>query len=647
MPAGLGRWGGRLLACLLLAWATMTARAEEIRSYEAVLVGSADGTLTVEERIDYDFGDLHRHGIYRDIPSTVPGALGARRRLNISRIHIEQDGEAVTWTTESVYGDAGPMLRMRVGDPKRRISGRHTYTLRYEVTDALLPAGNRDAFRWNAVGTGWSIPIRSAKVRLALPTELRDHPGLESRFFTGPWGSTQHNGEARWNPSDGVYTVVAGPLGPHEGVTVEVSFPAGAIAATAHPSPPSALWQALPRLWGWPVMLIGLGLAWRHWDRVGRDPRSGPVVVRYQPPEGLEAAEAGLLIDQSLNHSDLAGTVIELARDGWIRVEHPESTGIIQKMLGRSRVTLERLRPRDEWRDLPPYKQYLLESFFCEGDRFAPGGVEEASVVRKRNHWLEKARARVHERGVEHGLFPQNPAKIRTRYMIGAGFLALLLVGLALWRSDLPPETRFLALASMGLAGIIAGVALGVFRRGSGVSIRPLFPLAIVVAIVGQLTPFSPSLFHVALPGWGAILFDPLVPMAVLALGLLAFAWQMPRRTRRGARVQSDLLGFREFVKRAEEPRLRTLIAQDSGYFERTLPYAAVFGFVAEWASRFEGLAALPVWYQGDGFHHLGQDLNRLSSSGVASSPPSKSGGSSGGGGFSGGGGGGGGGGSW
>ncbi len=34
-----------------------------VRDYQAILVASADGTLLVEERIEYDFGDLQRHGI--------------------------------------------------------------------------------------------------------------------------------------------------------------------------------------------------------------------------------------------------------------------------------------------------------------------------------------------------------------------------------------------------------------------------------------------------------------------------------------------------------------------------------------------------------------------------------------------------------
>ncbi|MCG6859928.1 MAG: DUF2207 domain-containing protein [Chromatiaceae bacterium] len=647
MPDGRGRWAKWLLWLLVLAGSATATYAEEIRDYQVDLTASAEGTLLVQERIDYDFGGVQRHGIYRDIPNTVPAPWGGRRRLDISEISIEQDGEAAVSAEESVHGDAGPMLRLRVGDPGHTISGRHAYILSYQVADALLPAGKRDAFRWNAIGTGWDVPIRAARIRLNLPTALRGRDDLEPRFFTGPWGSTGRSGRSEWNPAEGVYSVATGPLAPHEGVTLEVSFPAGAIPATAHPSGVELFRLALPHLWAWPVMLLGLGLAWRHWNRIGRDPGTGPVVVRYQPPNGLEAAEAGLLIDQSLDKADLTGAVIELARDGWIKIEHPNEGGLIQKLIKRSRVTLERLRPRDEWDKLPPYKRYLLESFFCRGDRFSPGGVEDAAVVRERNRWLDKAKARIHERGVEHGLFPENPRTVRIKYLAGAALLGALLLWLAFWRSNMAPEIKFLTIAGPVFVAIIAFFGFRTVRQGRGAVLWLVVPVAAAIFILAQLLSVVPNLFDFVFRGWGAILVDPLGPTLLLVLGLLVFAWQMPRRTALGARAQSELLGFEKFMRRAEEPRLRLLLQEDPSYFERTLPFAALFGLVAEWTGRFEGLVATPTWYEGGSFDHLGRDMNQLRGSGVSSSPPAKSGGSSGGGGFSGGGGGGGGGGSW
>jgi len=636
----------RWLLALALCWGAALS-AEEILEYQADLVGKAGGTLLIHERIEYDFGDLQRHGIFRDIPNRVPAPWGGKRTLEIDGIEVERNRHTAPWVEESVHGDAGPMLRLRIGDPDRTVSGRHTYSIRYRVADSLLPAGENDAFRWNAIGTGWKVPIRSAKVRLTLPAELQGNADLEGRFYTGPWGSTAHDGRAEWSQGEGVFTVTAGPLAPHEGVTVEVSFPAGTLSATAHPSSAAMFWQALPQLWAWPLMLVGLGLGWRHWYRLGRDPVSGPVAVRYKPPAGLEAAEAGLLLDQSLDKTDLTGAVIELARDGWLKIERPEEAQGILKLLKRNRVTLHRLRPREDWSQLPPYKRYLLESFFCRDDRYSPGGQESASIVNERKKWLDKAKARIHERGVEHGLFPAGPKSVRFKYFAGAVIPGLLLLGLAFWHSPIPPASKLPAVYVLGFISVFAITSFRDFRRRRAATLPFLIVVVIGAFFFYLFLPMIRVQMAYSFPGWAVILADPLTPTVLLVVGLLSFAWQMPRRTKTGAEARRELLGFKKFMQRAEAPRLRAMLAQDPQYFEHTLPFAALFGLIAEWSGRFEGLVEMPVWYEGGSMDHLGHDLNHLSSSGVTSSPPASSGGRSGGGGFSGGGGGGGGGGSW
>jgi uncharacterized membrane protein YgcG len=635
-----------LLSLLILAWTT-TAGAERINEYRTTLAAGADGSLRVEERIEYDFGDLQRHGIYRDIPHTVPAPWGGRRRLAISDVSVERDRMPTPWSEESVHGDAGPMLRLRIGAPDSTVSGSHTYTIRYQVADAMLPAGKRDAFRWNAIGTGWAVPIRSAEVMLRLPVELHGHPDVESRFFTGPWGATDQKGQDALDAAQGMYKIRAGPLAPHEGVTVEVSFPVGAIPATAHLSASQILWQSLPHLWAWPLMLIGLGFAWRHWNLVGRDPFTGAVAVRYRPPERLEAAEAGLLIDQSLDKADLTGTVIELARDGWLKIERPADSSGIVRLLKRSRVTLQSLRQRADWEELPPYKRYLLESLFCRGDRFSPGRKESASDFRERKKWLDRAKSRIHERGVEHGLFPESPRAVRTKYLAGAALLGLLLLGLAWWRSPNLSQAKLPGLFLLSFVSVFAYTSFRNLRRSKRAWLPFLLILAIGIPLLYQSMPIIRQQLDFSFTGWGFILTDPLFPTVLLIVGLFFFAWQMPRRTNAGARLRQDLLGFKKFMQRAEAPRLRAMLEEDPGYFERTLPYAALFGLVAKWLEAFKGLVTLPPWYEGGSLNHLGQDLNQLRNNGVTSSPPASSGGSSGGGGFSGGGGGGGGGGSW
>lgn len=135
-----------------------------------------------------------------------------------------------------------------------------------------------------------------------------------------------------------------------------------------------------------------------------------------------------------------------------------------------------------------------------------------------------------------------------------------------------------------------------------------------------------------------------------------AFARAMPAKTRAGAAAHMEILGFQEFLNRAERDRLERM--GDSNLFSRYLPYAMALGVADNWSRAFEGIyQEQPDWYVspvGMGMfnaHVFSSSIGSMASSvgsAMFSAPRSSGrGGFGGGGGFSGGGFGGGGGGSW
>ncbi len=135
------------------------------------------------------------------------------------------------------------------------------------------------------------------------------------------------------------------------------------------------------------------------------------------------------------------------------------------------------------------------------------------------------------------------------------------------------------------------------------------------------------------------------------------FAFLMRQRTKEGAEVFRQILGFKLYMDTAE--KYRQQFNEKENIFEKFLPYAMVFGITKEWINKMKVIYGQdyfatyhPVWFTGAALASF--DANSFSSaitsmssnmSSTISSSPSSSG--SGGGGFSGGGGGGGGGGGW
>ena len=167
--------------------------------------------------------------------------------------------------------------------------------------------------------------------------------------------------------------------------------------------------------------------------------------------------------------------------------------------------------------------------------------------------------------------------------------------------------------------------------------------------------------------GFAAVFLAPSSPgKAILAfiltgLPVLAFARFMPAKTQTGASAYMDILGFQEFMNRAEKDRIERM--GDTNLFSKFLPYAIALDVADNWAKAFEGIYQTPPdWYVSPmehrtfsayAFSHSLNSVTSSLSSAMFSAPRGSgtgggSGGSGGGGGGSSGGGfGGGGGGSW
>jgi uncharacterized membrane protein len=184
---------------------------------------------------------------------------------------------------------------------------------------------------------------------------------------------------------------------------------------------------------------------------------------------------------------------------------------------------------------------------------------------------------------------------------------------------------------------------------GSPEKVRKSYVAAGVVVIIVAVLAL---LFLIPDAGWKAF-----VAGIFTGIPVLAFAKFMPAKTRAGAAAYMDILGFEEFLKRAEKDRLERMA--EVNLFSKFLPYAIALDVAENWAKAFEGIYQDPPdWYVSPvglrtfspyAFTHSLNSVTSSLGSAMFSAPRSSGGGSGGfgGGGSSGGGFGGGGGGSW
>lgn len=637
------RRAGLLAAALVVALVLLSAPAaaqgtEQIRSYDVQIAVESTGDIFVTEVIEYDFGSNERHGIFREIPVRFHYDERYDRVYPIEVLSVKGSLDTPDQFEEEREGN---LLRIRIGDPDRTITGRHTYAIVYRVEGALNSFPDHNELYWNAIGDEWDVPIDTASVAV---TTI----GItEVACFTGPDFSNLPCTSS--TVEDPTATFTQNGLAPFENLTVVVGFRTGLI-----PTPLPILkerWNfarafSLTPLTGGVagglLLLVLIAVGRLLWIK-GRDRRAigsqvdiafgttqggeqpvplleeGTYPVEFAVPDGIRPGQVGVLVDEIANPVDVTATIVDLGVRGYVRIEE-----IPKKwLLGKPDWRLVQLKQADG--NLLKYERILLEGLFQDSDDVGLEDLEEEELENEAAAELTAA-----ELNRDEALYGGGTPK--------DGDLASVTVS-TLRRKF---HVRFLRVQK----ALYTEVAHRGWFTGRPDRVRQTWATrGLLVTLAGAgLTGLAAWRTHLGLIP---------VPLVMGGLTLWAGAKRMPRRTAKGTGLVRRVLGFRTYMDAAETHMARW--AEQENVFSRYLPYAIVFGLTEKWARAFAHLGQAPAtpWYVGtrpfstNGFVSS-VDNFALSSAGTLASRPAASGSSGfGGGGSSGGGGGGGGGGSW
>ncbi len=540
------------LICLF----SFPAYSEEIRDFHSEISINNNGVISVQESMEYDFGNELRHGIFREIPYRYQIDIkNYNIRINVDRV-TDFEGNPYKY---KVSRERGRVI-IRVGDPDKEITGVHGYRIEYIVDGAILFLKDHDELYWNVTGNEWKIPITKASAKVSFDREIPED--VNATCYTGIYGSTSKECSFRI-ASNGVEFNALDSFFAEEGLTIVLGLPKGLIKKPS--SLKKALWFISDNwFFGLPILTI-LFISYVWYTR-GRDPEGKWVLaVRYEPPKDLTPAEAGTLMDERADILDITSTVIDLAVRGYLKIQEVESAKFIF-FSDRDYKLIKIKEPQPK--ELKSHESKVYSGIF--------GGKNEAMVSQLRNKFytnIPSIKSALYSELISGKYIPSNPENIR---------------GIFKW---------------IGIGIIIAGFFL--------------------------------------IPHWG-------IKLSVVLSGIfiLIFSRFMPRKTKKGSLAKEEILGFREFIERAERDRIEKLAKEDPTLFDRVLPYALVFGLGDRWAEAFHDMyKSPPAWYDspryGDVFSprifvsDLGRSLSVMNSS--FASTPRKSGGYSGGSGFGGG----------
>lgn len=428
---------------LLLAAAAPPALAQRelaITRFDGAITVRRDATIDVRETITARFTGSW-NGIFRTIPVEYRTLQGFRWTIGLD-LQGATDEAGTALRVEA--SRAGHLMKYRIWVPGAQDTTR-TITLHYVARNALRFFDDHDELYWNVTGDEWDVPIGAASATIELPAGAA---GVRATAFTGAYGSTAQDAEVA---VEGTRVTIRReqPLGFREGVTAVVGWSKGLVD-----EPTKAERAAEFAGDNWPIGLPVLVFAgmFALWRRVGRDPEARPVTVRYEPPP-LTPAEAGALVDESVDQRDITATLVDLAVKGWLRIEEKRQKKLFGLFTDED-YAFVRLDPPAGAAPLLLHEQRLLDGIF------ASGGTEVllSDLEQKFYTHLPGIRNAVFDRLVELKLYRSRPDRVKERWFVGAAVLCavLLLAGISVGVQKLHLSPIAVGVAALGSALVVA-----------------------------------------------------------------------------------------------------------------------------------------------------------------------------------------------
>lgn len=557
-------------------------------SFDVEAVASEDYRIHVEETITVDFKE-QRHGIYRYIPE---------RPKFYTLDNIGAEGGPVSLETDSESEDENGTYWyqvLRIGSPYEFVQGKKTYKIYYDIVGKQDPSKDEDYLSLDILSTSWETWIGSSTLKLTMPKKIAWD---DFAVTYGRYGSTS---KFRAGESEGAFTSVISKDG--KTITIKGRDIPAREGVSLYTSLDEGYWVGAEervsfRLLIMLVPVLGLLIMFLLWLFNGRDPRV-PEPVEFYAPDGLTPAEVGYIVDGRLDDKDLSSMIMYFASKKYIEIREIGES----KNKKNARYELIKKADNEALKDEPAFARTIYAGLFKGAAKTAgPEGTDERVVPMDalpesfaEDIGIAKDQIKSLYDSGEKRMFT---ARSKAARSIG-NIISILPIAIVMGLTALMNYMYFSSISAIvpflfAMVGVmVLNSAFDRIHSTSRVSNVASFVIGILVIIASLFMAGSFMLKN-------EISLISVVILAVCVLGSVAFEILMWARTKENALVLGKVLGFRNFIEKAEYNRLKELSEENPEYYYDVLPYAFVMGMSVTWAKKFEELKIPePEWYHG------------------------------------------------
>ncbi len=418
----------KILAALYifpLFFFAQSVSAESIDRYDIRMELNDDASVTISERIFYNFDGDTRHGIFRYLPryfqvkGQEPFGLLQKRRLDFEMLSVARNGEKERFSLKKK--DKHGNYFIKIGDKNRFLTGIQDYEITYKVFGSLRYFQDYDEIYWNAIGDQWSVPIHNVRVQII----SQSTKPLQSSCYAGASGVSKSCDEKVVTEEGLVFRQKEVNSG---FVTVAAAFPKGHF-----PQDERYAWGALAYVLAGVLgfMALALVILYRVRRYLYKYRVHDVVYPRYEPPKDFSPLSVGYAFDKKCDGRDISAGIIYLGQQGYLKINRIQDgvAKILPSFLARLAVDYRFVRTDKELDvsgvELPLYRE-LLSMIFTGKDEVLLSQISPSHAVSARGRIVKKLDSYFVDRGYVENFMDKSSSYFK--FIFPLSFLSIVLI---------------------------------------------------------------------------------------------------------------------------------------------------------------------------------------------------------------------------
>ena len=515
--------------------AAVILHSEKIRNYEVTVQINKNGTLTVNEVIDYQFGEEFKHGIYRDIPLRSKRFGFDVHKSFIKMNWIKRDGEDEEYTKNHFYEG----IRYRIGSETELVNLYKTesiYELNYDIYNAVFEKDGIYQVYYNAIGQFWNVPIEQASVIIRFPDgqKIKKNEIEKLEVYTGSYGEKGENYDILENDEE--IHISTKELEAKNGLTFMLNLKTDKISPTLVDKL-KIVYLSNPAIIILPFLLLFLTIySIVTWKFFGKDPQGKSVIPEFNLPKDISPMFAAYINGERDTVEILNAGIFTLLTKGFI---------VANRVNGEIKYNKESKTVYTQETELAEEERMLLDALSSEkNDIFG----SEKRIYNKANSIIEILKDKYHKI-----IYKNNGSFLVPFYCAAPVFMIFIF-----------SQTNFEIFNPFIILYIL--ITLGSFFHRIWITVSKKLLIGLVIIVILGVS-FYQGIEMFVFTTYFVILF-------------IVYAKLIGKYTNEGLRKKEYLKGMKMYIKTAEENQIRKFdnIKELIEYFNGILPFAVALG---------------------------------------------------------------------